>query len=106
MCFFSNTDSLGHQSFKGASWALVLGLPLRDIIKSLSLVLGPFLIPTFGFISWVCAPIISNPISICFKILKFASITCSKYEKVVFFLLIYSFIFMSRLKRDKASLIF
>ena len=48
--------------FKGASWALVLGLPLRDTIKGLLLVLGPFLIPTFGLVSWAYAPIISNPI--------------------------------------------
>ena len=47
-----NTDSLGCHPFKGASWALVLGLPLRDTIKGLSLVLGPFLIPTFGLVSW------------------------------------------------------
>ena len=60
--FSSNTDSLGYQSFKGASWALVLGLPLRDTIKGLLLVLDPFLIPMFGFISWICTPIISNPI--------------------------------------------
>ena len=50
--FSPNTDSLGCRSFKGASWALVLGLPLRDIIKGLVLVLGPFLIPTFGLVSW------------------------------------------------------
>ena len=60
--FSLNTDSLGCQPFKGASWALVLGMPLRDIIEGLLLVMGPFLIPTFGLISWVCAPIISNPI--------------------------------------------
>ena len=46
--FSSNTDSLGYQSFKGASWALVLGMPLRDTIKGLLLVLGSFLIPMFG----------------------------------------------------------
>ena len=41
--FSSNKDSLGYQSFKGASWALVFGLPSRDTIKSLLLVvLGPF----------------------------------------------------------------
>ena len=62
MCSF-NTDSLGYQSFKGASWALVLGMPLRDTIKGLSLVLCPFFIPTFGLVSWACAPIISNLIS-------------------------------------------
>ena len=61
--FSSNMDSLGCQPFKGASWALVLGMPLRDTIKDLLLVLGPFLIPTFGLVSWACAPIISNPIS-------------------------------------------
>ena len=33
--FSPYTDSLGCQRFKGASWALVLGLPLRDTIKSL-----------------------------------------------------------------------
>ena len=43
--FSSNTDSLGYQSFKGASWALVLGLPLRDTIKGLLLVLGLHLGP-------------------------------------------------------------
>ena len=46
--FSPNQDSLGCQPFKGASWALVLGLPLRDTIKSLLLVLSLFLIPTFG----------------------------------------------------------
>ena len=46
--FSPNTDSLGCQPFKGASWALVLGLPLRDTIKGLLLVLSPFLILTFG----------------------------------------------------------
>ena len=55
--FSPKTNSLGCQPFKGASWALVLGLPLRDTIKSLLLVLGPFLIPTFGLVSWVCTPI-------------------------------------------------
>ena len=49
--FSPNTDSLGCQPFKGESWALVLGLPLRDTIKGLLLVLGPFLIPTFGLVS-------------------------------------------------------
>ena len=62
--FSPNMNSLGYQPFKGASWALVLGLPLRDTIKGLLLVLGPFLIPTFGLVSWACAPIISNPIRI------------------------------------------
>ena len=62
--FSPNTDSLGCQLFKGANWALVLGLPLKDTIKDLLLVLGPILIPTFGLVSWVCAPIISNPIKI------------------------------------------
>ena len=61
--FSPSTDSLGYQPFKGASWALVLGLPLRDTIKGLLLVLGPFLIPTFELVSWACAPIISNPIN-------------------------------------------
>ena len=60
--FSPNTDSLGCQPFKGASWALVLGLYLRDTIKGLLLVLDPFLIPTFELISWACMPIISNPI--------------------------------------------
>ena len=60
--FSPNTDSLGCQPCKGASWALVLGLPLRDTIKGLLLVLGPFLIPTFGLVFWACVPIISNPI--------------------------------------------
>ena len=55
-------DALGYQSFKEASWALVLGLHLGDIIKGLLLVLGPFLIPMFGLTSWACVPIISNPI--------------------------------------------
>ena len=49
--FSPNTDSLGCQSFKGASWALVLSLPLRDTIKGLLLVLDPFLITTFGLVS-------------------------------------------------------
>ena len=62
-CVFSpNTDSLGYQPFKGANWALVLGLPLRDTIKGLLLVPGPILIPTFRLVSWACTPIISNPI--------------------------------------------
>ena len=60
--FSSNTDYLSCQPSKGASWALVLGLPLRDTIKGLLLVLSPFLIPTFWLVFWVCAPIISNPI--------------------------------------------
>ena len=49
--FSSNTDSLGYQSFKGASWALVSSLHLGDTIKGLLLVLGPFLIPMFGLAS-------------------------------------------------------
>ena len=49
--FSPNTNSLGCRPFKGASWALVLGLPLSDTIKGLLLVLGPFLIPTFEFVS-------------------------------------------------------
>ena len=61
--FSPNTDFLGCQPFTGASWAIVLGLTLRDTIKGLLLVMGPFLIPTFGLVSWACAPIISNPIS-------------------------------------------
>ena len=60
--FSSNTDSLGYQSFKGTSWALVLGLHLRDTIKGLLLVLDSFLIPTYELASWACVPIISNPI--------------------------------------------
>ena len=60
--FFSNTDSLGYQSFKGASWALVSGMHLEDTIKGLLLVLGPFLIPMFGLASWAYVPIISNSI--------------------------------------------
>ena len=48
--FSPNTDSLG-------CWALVLGLPLRDTIKGLLLVLGPFLIPTFGLVSWAARPL-------------------------------------------------
>ena len=59
----TNMDSLGYLPFKGASWALVMGLPLRDTIEGLLLVLDPFLIPMFGLISWACAPIISNPIN-------------------------------------------
>ena len=62
--FSSNTDSLGYQSFKGASWALVSGLYLGDTIKGLLLVLDSFLIPMFGLASWACTPIISNPIKI------------------------------------------
>ena len=61
--FSPNTDSLAYQPFKGASWALVLGLPLRDTNKGLFLVLGLILTPTFGLVSWACAPIISNAIS-------------------------------------------
>ena len=60
--FFPNTNSLGYQPFKGTNWALVFGLLLRDTIKGLLLVLCPFLILTFRLVSWVCAPIISNPI--------------------------------------------
>ena len=60
--FSSNTDSLGYQSFKRGSWALVSGMHLGDTIKGLLLVLDPFLIPMFGLASWACAPIISNPI--------------------------------------------
>ena len=61
--FSPNTDSLGCKPFKGANWALVLGMPLRDTIKGLLLVSGPILIPTFGLVSWACAPIISNCIN-------------------------------------------
>ena len=60
--FSSYTGSLGYQSFKGVSWALVSDLHLGDIVKGLLLVLCPFLIPMFGLASWACAPIISNPI--------------------------------------------
>ena len=60
--FSSNMDLLGYQSFKGVSWALVLGQHLRDTIKGLLLVLGPFLLSTFGLVSWTCTLIISNPI--------------------------------------------
>ena len=60
--FSSNTDSLGYQSFKGASWAFVSGLHLGNTVKGLLLALGPFLIPMFGLATWACAPIISNPI--------------------------------------------
>ena len=49
--FSPNTDSLGFQPFKGVSWALVLGLLLKDTIKGLLLALGPFLILTFRLIS-------------------------------------------------------
>ena len=62
--FSSNTDSLGYQSFKRASWALVSGLHLGDTIKGLLIVLDPFLIPMFGLASWAYASIISNPIRI------------------------------------------
>ena len=61
--FSSNTYSLGYQSFKGVSWALVLGLHLGDTIKGILLVLGPFLIPMFGLASWSITPNISNPIN-------------------------------------------
>ena len=60
--FSSNTDFLVYQSFKWASWALVLGLYFRDNIKGLLLVLSHFLIPMFELVSWACAPIILNPI--------------------------------------------
>ena len=60
--FSFNTDSLGYQSFKRVNWALVLGQHIGDTIKGLLLVLGPFLLPTFGLVSWACAPVISNPI--------------------------------------------
>ena len=60
--FFFNTDSLGYQSFKGASWALGSGLHMGDAIRGLLLVLCSFLIPTFRLASWAYAPIISNPI--------------------------------------------
>ena len=53
--FSSNTDSLCYQSFKGASWALVLGLHLEDTIKGLLLVLGPFLIPFWACVLGLCA---------------------------------------------------
>ena len=36
---------------------------MRDTIKGLLMVLYPFLIPTFGLLSWACVPIISNPIN-------------------------------------------
>ena len=63
--FSSNMDSLGYQSFKGASWVLVLGLPLRDTIKGKLLVLGPFLILTFGLVS--CSPVLEAflPLQVC-----------------------------------------
>ena len=73
--FFSNTDSLGYQSFKEASWALVLGLPLRDTIKGILLVLCPFLIPTFGLVSWDSVPIISNSINFHVNMIKKKKIT-------------------------------
>ena len=60
--FSSNTDSLGYQTFKWASWALVSGLHLGGTIKDLLLVLSPFLIQMFGLTFWACTPIISNPI--------------------------------------------
>ena len=56
-------DSLGYQSFKGASWALASSLYLGNVIRGLLLVLDLFLILTFGLASWTYAPIISNPIS-------------------------------------------
>ena len=49
--FFPNIDSLSCQPFKGTSWVLVLGLPLRDTTKGLLLVRGLFLILMFGLIS-------------------------------------------------------
>ena len=49
--FSSNTDSLGYQSFKEVSWALILGQHLGDTIKGLLLVLGPFLLPMLGLAS-------------------------------------------------------
>ena len=49
--FSPNTDSLGYQSFKGASCALALGLHLGNAIRGLLLVLGPFLILAFGLAS-------------------------------------------------------
>ena len=48
--FSSNTDSLGYQSFKGASWTLVLGLHLGDTIKGLTLILGLLFNPDI----WAC----------------------------------------------------
>ena len=68
--FSSDTDSLGYQSFKGASWVLVSGLHLGDTIKGLLLVLGLFLIPMFGLASWACAPIISNLFGTNFRFFK------------------------------------
>ena len=41
--FSSNTDSLGYQFFKGASWALVSGLHLGDTIDSTGPVFNPVL---------------------------------------------------------------
>ena len=49
--FSPNTNSLGYQPFKGANWALVSGLPLRDNIKGPLLVPSSFLIPTFELVS-------------------------------------------------------
>ena len=77
--FFSNTDSLGYHSFKGASWTLVSNLHSGDTIKGILLVLGPFLIPMFGLVSWACAPIISNPI------------TKKKYKSIYIYIYIYIF---------------
>ena len=62
--FSPNINSLDCQPFKWVSWVLVSDLSLRNSIKSILLVQGPFLIPTFELVSWVCAPIISNPISL------------------------------------------
>ena len=63
-----NTDSLGrlyYQFFEGVDWTLVLGLYLRDIIKSRALILGLLLnlllSLTFGLAFWAYAPIILNP---------------------------------------------
>ena len=61
--FSSNTDSLGYQSFKGMSWALILGQHLGDTIKGLLLILGPFLLSMFRLTSWAYTPIISNLIN-------------------------------------------
>ena len=48
--FSYNTDSLGYQSFKGASWALISGLHFGDTVKGLSLVLGSLFNPDV----WAC----------------------------------------------------
>ena len=64
-----NTNSLGllyYRSIEGVSWALVMGLWLKDIIKGRALVLGLLfnllLSLSFGLVFWACAPIILNPI--------------------------------------------